>query len=264
MLRKVVALLGLSDFQDSGIILDEFNVVSENKSIRIAADERYSQNSEESTIRVHLELIRRTFCRVILFYGSWVNPPLAGPKVLHAAYEENMTASYSHFVWITFSYNLMDYIVDHQSDDLRALAAGRGLMTLKRNEINSATLAFERRWNTLKPEQFPMLVRDGSPTLSADLFNGSLPDKVTYAYDAALALAVAISELLGRGFDESLINGKLLLDTLIGVTFEGVSGPVKFNAQGDRVMRQSLVMIPLSTDAAESIEPEIVRSQPCD
>eukprot|EP00971_Amphidinium_carterae_P238942 4743013-Amphidinium_carterae.1 len=63
----------------------------------------------------------------------------------------------------------------------------------------------------------------------------------TFLFDACYAYAVAINALLRNGTDPSEIRGKALLEELKQVSFEGVSGLVAFNAQGDRLGSYTLI-----------------------
>ena len=60
-----------------------------------------------------------------------------------------------------------------------------------------------------------------------DVFNSML-------FDAGYAAVNAINNLLNEGHEPTAIYGQLLLEEIQKVNFEGVSGQVTFNSQGDR------------------------------
>lgn len=76
-----------------------------------------------------------------------------------------------------------------------------------------------------------------STALSASTFeNVSDPEfEIPFYFDAAYLFVLAVNALLNEGHAISNIKGRLLLDKLKSIEFEGVSGYVKFDSNGDRL-----------------------------
>ncbi|CAE8727360.1 unnamed protein product, partial [Polarella glacialis] len=62
-----------------------------------------------------------------------------------------------------------------------------------------------------------------------------------FLFDAGYTFVLAANELLNAGKRASEIQGELLLDALRKVRFRGISGPVSFNADGDRLASYELI-----------------------
>jgi len=60
-------------------------------------------------------------------------------------------------------------------------------------------------------------------------------------FDAGYTFVVAINNLLNRGLPPTEIFGEVLLQEIQATSFEGVSGSVQFNADGDRIVDYSLL-----------------------
>ena len=61
-----------------------------------------------------------------------------------------------------------------------------------------------------------------------------------FAFDAFYAFVIAINQLLHAGVPGSMIRGRILLEELRKTSFTGVSGPVSFDENGDRLAAYEL------------------------
>ena len=81
------------------------------------------------------------------------------------------------------------------------------------------------------------LERATAPALTADTFadgEAALEIYASFAFDACYAFAAAISELLNRNTPLGDIRGEVLLNMVKAVEFEGTTGTVSFDENGDR------------------------------
>eukprot|EP00435_Cladocopium_sp_Y103_P065459 s567_g27.t1 len=75
----------------------------------------------------------------------------------------------------------------------------------------------------------------------ANFANGDLPSYDTFLFDACYTFIFAINTLLHAGTALTDIKGQTLLDQVKITQFEGISGPVSFNANGDRLASYELL-----------------------
>ncbi len=81
------------------------------------------------------------------------------------------------------------------------------------------------------------LSQANSTALSGSTFQNAsdIEFEIPFFFDAAYSFVLAVNALLNEGHAVSDIKGRLLLDRLKTIEFEGVSGNVKFDNNGDRL-----------------------------
>ena len=81
----------------------------------------------------------------------------------------------------------------------------------------------------------------------SDIPNASLSAELQayhgFAFDAAYAFVIAINQLLRKGVAERNVRGQLLLEEIRQLVFQGVSGNVRFDANGDRLAEYDLLNV---------------------
>lgn len=109
---------------------------------------------------------------------------------------------------------------------------------LTENDVMSATARARYKYDNFK---VPLSDATVPPVTDANFANGDLPSYDTFLFDACYTFVFAINTLLHAGTALADIKEQTLLDQVKITQFEGISGPVSFNANGDRLASYELL-----------------------
>jgi len=63
-----------------------------------------------------------------------------------------------------------------------------------------------------------------------------------YLYDTLTTLAVAIQDLINEGYSIDQLNATLIHEKILGISFEGFTGPISFDSTGNRIIVGEVVI----------------------
>ncbi|CAK9062829.1 Metabotropic glutamate receptor 7 (mGluR7) [Durusdinium trenchii] len=106
------------------------------------------------------------------------------------------------------------------------------------NDVMSADARSRYKYDNFK---VPLSSATVPAVTDANFANGDLPSYDSFLFDACYTFVVAINELLKSGVAVADIKQQTLLDQVKITQFEGISGPVSFNANGDRLASYELL-----------------------
>eukprot|EP00163_Fabomonas_tropica_P014677 TRINITY_DN2669_c0_g1_i1.p1 TRINITY_DN2669_c0_g1~~TRINITY_DN2669_c0_g1_i1.p1 ORF type:complete len:1253 (+),score=231.12 TRINITY_DN2669_c0_g1_i1:224-3982(+) len=223
---KKTSVLGENSIYGQGLV-NEVMASAAARGIGIA----YSGVFDANNIHAALEGCRTAGSRIIILAAQGANVQIAytAIKTLHMKAPE--------FQWLG-SDGVMQSVAGY-SHDVRTAVPGTVGIVPDAGEDGSKYQKFLQLWQQLKADDFPM-IQSKNVRRVADSDFASPPNAYSpFAYDAVYVYALAINKMLEDG--KAVTDGAEILSYLKNIRFDGLTGPVSFNANGDRLANYRLV-----------------------
>jgi len=216
----------ISTTEESGVDLSEkFITSAQAAGKKVLSYRQYDYLADGDAIRPELQEIKNTGARVIV---AFIQTDFA--TMFREAIELDMVGP--HYVWAVSDFTVNVPFASNANSTVSQAARGT-LGNYVSIPSSDAYTAFLTRW--FNPSNATLLKFPGlsyAPTQYA-----------TISYDMGITAAIALDKLDKQGLvDGRRISAELWSETLRSIEFEGISGPVLFDENGDRPLTLSILV----------------------